>query len=591
MKGTTSNVRQVLEKVDWNERIHKYRQKMLRIPEICIERGYYWTESYMQTEGEPEIIRRAKALKHVLQNISITIDENDIIAGRTTSKIRGALLMPEIQWEWYLKDMDTFHTREWDRFAPLTEEEKKLMREFLPYWKGKCLYERWLRMIPEPAKKLHFSNTYVVNTGCVSGMHLAHTAVDYHYVLSKGLLGIKQEVQNRLNVLELSDHSNFRRYLFYQAVLIAIEGALTYAERCAQIISELAEKVENPQRKSELFLMAQTCKKVPLYPPENFYEAIQFLWFLCLIQRIEAFGPGISLGRLDQILYPYYLRDLQNGLISEQIAKGLLAMLLIKLNDVVPLFSSEFVEQLAGFPTLANVTVGGETVDGEDAVNSLTFLILDAEEEVRLTAEELVVRVSPKNPDSYLKKACQLAKEARGKIKFVGDPITIQMMLTDGNPRARDYVVVGCFTPTVVANSFHTSASMVNLPLLLELALNNGKSRLLNLQLGPATGNPADFASYEEVWEAYKKQVEAAVPWGIVNRNIDRQLYAEFAPCPFLSCLYPPCIEKGLDVTWGGLDPYQTEGHGILGVANVADSLAVIKKLVFEEKVIKMREL
>jgi formate C-acetyltransferase len=257
------------------------------------------------------------------------------------------------------------------------------------------------------------------------------------------------------------------------------------------------------------------------------------------------------------------------------------------------IMSTEFVEQLAGFPTLANITLGGVTREGRDAVNELSYLFLDAEKDVRLTVEEFVIRVNKNNPDAFLMKACEVARLLRGKLKFVSDDTAVRQLLSDGKPvpYARDYAVVGCFTPTVPVYSFDTTAAMVNLPLMLELALNNGVSRLTGQQIGLKTGDPKKFKSYDEVWDAYKKQVEALVPVGMLSRSVDRQTYADFAPSPFLSALYRGCLEKGLDITNGGTAPYMTEGHGLIGAPNAGDSLAAIKKVVFEDRKMTMARL
>jgi len=578
-------------KTEVNGRVSKLREKMLRLPEICIERGYLMTESYKETESEPPLIRRAKALSKVLKEMTLGIEDGELIVGRTTSKPRGGLLIPEVQWEWYLEEMDIFPTRAWDRCSPLTEEEKVKMREFLPYWKGKSLYDKWHATVPENALRVHSANLYITNTGCVSGVHLAHPAVDYEKVLTKGLDGIKREVDDKVAELNLADAEDFEKLQFYRAVNITIEAAIGFAKRYAELAIYMAEKETDSQRKAELERIADTCDWVPANPARNFYEALQSLWLTYIILRIEGLGPGIGLGRPDQYLYPFYKKYIEEGRITREEALELLELLLIKVNDAVVLMSSVFAEQLAGFPTMANVILGGVTKEGKDAVNELSYLFLDAEKEVGLTIEEIVIRVNKNNPDAFLMRACEVNKALIGKFKFLSDDTAIQQMMVDGKPNARDYVVVGCFTPSVPVYSYSTSATMVNLPLMLELALNNGASRLTGEQLGPKTGEPREFKSYEEVWNAYKKQVETIFPIGILLRNTDRQIYADFAPCPFQSALHHGCMERGVDITNGGMAPYATEGHGVVGAPNVGDSLAAIKRAVFDDKKITMAQL
>jgi pyruvate formate-lyase/glycerol dehydratase family glycyl radical enzyme len=573
-----------------NGRISKLREGMLGPPEICIERAYLMTESYKETESEPHAIRRAKALAKILAEMTVYIEDGELIVGRTTSKRRGGLLIPEIQWEWYLKEMDTLSTRKWDKCAPLTEEEKTKMKVFLPYWKGKALYDKWLDMLTEDVCKLHFNTVWVTNTGSVSGLHLAHTAVDYEKALNKGLNGIKKEVDEELGKLNLTEIKNLEKLQFLKAVNITLEATISFAERYADLARRLADKEVDVQRKAELAEIAEICDRVPANPAQNFKEALQSIWFIYVVLRIEGLGPGLTLGRPDQYLYPFYKKDVEKGTITAEEACELLALFLIKINDTAVLFSSEFAEQLAGFPTLANITLGGVTKEGKDAVNELSYLFLDAEKDVSLTVEELVVRINRNNPEAFLMKACEVAKLLRGKIKFISDDTAIQEKLAEGKPieYARDYVLAGCFIATIPVYSFDMSASMVNLPMFLELALNNGVSRLTGKQLGPKTGDPRKFKTYQEVWDAYKKQVEAAVPIGVLARNIDRKLYADYAQCPFQSALLHGCIEKGVDVTAGGTAPYLTEVHGVTGAPNVGDSLVAIKKLVFDDKSITM---
>jgi formate C-acetyltransferase len=572
-------------------RVGRLREKMLDMPQICIERGYLMTESYQETESEPFVIRRAKALAKVLNEMTIGIEDGELIVGRSTSKPRGGMLMPEIQWEWYLKEMDVFSTREWDRCAPLSRQEKAKMKEFLPYWKGRSLYDKWLAAVPEEALKLHDATVYITNTGCVSGVHLAHPAADFEKVLSRGLLGIKQDVAAELQKIDLANIKDFEKYQFLKALDIILEAAINFAQRYAKLAKDMAAKEKDARHRAELEAIARNCAWVPAHPAQDFYEAVQSIWLAYIVLRLEGLGPGIGLGRPDQYLYPYYQKDITEGKLTEERAQELLALLLIKVNDCVVLMSSVFTEQLAGFPTITNVTLGGVTKEGKDAVNELSYLFLDAEREVGLTIEEIVIRVNKNNPDAFLMKALEVNKALTGKFKFVSDDTAIRQMMVDGKPNPRDYVLVGCFTPSVTGYSYSTSATMVNLPILLELALNNGVSRLTGQQLGPRTGDPRKFKTYEDVWNAYKAQVKAAVPLGMVARNVDRQTYADFAPSPFQSALHHGCLEKGIDITAGGLVPYATEGHGLVGGPNVGDALAAIKKLVFEDKKITMTRL
>jgi pyruvate formate-lyase/glycerol dehydratase family glycyl radical enzyme len=582
------------EKQDqYNAKIARLRADVLGPPEICVERGLLMTESYKETEGEPFIIRRAKALKKILTEMTISIHDDELIVGKTTSKKRGAFIMPEIQWEWYLDQMDALSTREWDKLKPISEQEKKLMKTFLPYWKGKSTYDKWRAMTLDELMAVNDANLYVINTSSPSGVHIGHIVADNEKVLTMGLNHIKNEIEEKIAALCLSDIDDFKKLPLYQAALIALDAVVIFAKRYADLARETAVAETDKQHKAELNKIADICTKVPAHPAKTFHEAIQSLWFIFIALRIEVWGPGISIGRPDQYLYRFFKEDLDKKVLTEEEASELIMMLIIKMNDAAILMSTAFVEQLAGFPTVANITVGGVTKQGKDAVNDLTYMFLEAEKKIGLSMEEFVIRVNKINSDAFVRKACEVARDLKGKLKFISDETAIQQMLNNGKSieDARDYVVVGCFTPTVPSKSLDITASTINMPLLLELALNDGVSRMTGKRLGPQTGDPRQFKSYEELWNAFKEQVRSVIPTGIALRNMDRQIYADFVPAPFLSAVCPPCIESGIDIINGGTAPLFTEGHGLSGVPNVGDSLAAIKKLVFDDKTIAIDQL
>jgi len=579
-------------RIEGNGRVSKLKEKVLHVtPEVCLERGYWMTESYKETEGEPPVIRRAKALKKILEEMTIGIEDGELIVGKATSKARGGPLLPEVQWGWYLKEMDTISTRDWDRFAPLTEEDRAKMKEFLPYWKGQSLYEKWHAMCPEYALNLvHKINSASVY--CINNMHLGHLGIDGK-VVTKGLNGIKKEVDERIAKLNLADLKDFEKFQFLSAVNITLEAVPNFAKRYAELARSLAEKETDAQRKAELEKIAEMCEWVPANPARSFYEALQSVWFTYIALLIEAWAYGVGLGRPDQYLYPLYKKDIEEGRITKEEARELIELLFIKLNGLLTPQGSEMVRSFAGFAIWANITLGGVTKDGRDAVNELSYLFLDAEENMKLMSEDLVIRIHKNTPDAFIIRACEVLRSLRGKFKFVSDEMTTQQLLRDGKPieYARDYIMTGCITPTIPGFSHDLPGGPFNLPLMLELALNNGAARLSGEQIGPKTGDPRKFKSYDEVWDAYKKQLETLLPVAVMLRNADRRLYAEFCPTPFQSAFYPGCIEKGVDITGGGTGPYMSHAIMAAGAPNIGDSLAAIKKFVFDDKKITMDRL
>ncbi len=574
-------------------RVARLREKMLARPGVCIERAYWVTKSYQETEGEPAVFRRAKALANVLNNMPIHINDGELLVGMTTSKQCGASLLPEIRWDWYEKELDTIATRPWDKFIPLTEKERdKIFNVILPYWKGKSIYERWQVAAPEIARRLN----HIIGIGIAhadNNMFNGHVCPDYAKVLNKGINGIKKQIEEEQPKLDFTSASDYDKWQYLTAINITLDAVINFAKRYARLAESLAEKETDARRKAELRKIAESCNWVPANPARTFHEAVQAAWFTHMVVMNEGWGYGMSLGRPDQYLYPFYEKDIEQGRITREEARELIALLLIKMNDAVILQSSDIVRSNTGFPMTGTIVIGGVTREGKDAVNELSYLFLDAELEVRLSLEDVVIRIHKTTPDAFVMKACEVARALRGKLKFLSDETAIQMSLNDGKPieHARDYIIAGCWELEAAGYSWDLINGFYNLPLMLDLALNNGVSRITGEQMGPKTGDPRKFKSYEEVWAAYKKQVEALLPVALVIANIDKRLYADHVPYPFLSSLYYGCVEQGSDIMKLANAPYMTRAIAMVGAPNVGDSLAAIKKAVFEEKKITMGRL
>ena len=553
---------------------------MIKAPcQLCVERAYWMTESYKETSGYPPAIRRALALKKILENLPISIDEEELIVGKTTSKIRGIIMLPELRWDTFSEEMD----------LSLSEDEKLKISEVRQYWKGKSAYDMWLAHMPK--EMLETINRYQVplTTCAVTPDNKVHIAVDYEKVLNKGLLGIKREIDEEMTKLDLTKVQDFEKFLFLKAAKIALDAVINFANRYAELAERMAAIETNLKRKFELEKIAEICRWVPANPARNFHEAIQSIWFITIAIRNEAIGTGISFGRADQYLYPFYKKDIEERRITKEEAKELIAQLLIKANDAVVATVNIAAAAESGFPSWWNITIGGITPDGKDAVNELSYLFLEAESEVAMAQEEIVIRVNKKTPEVFLIKALEIAKRLTGKFKFISDETTIQQLVRAGIPleHARDYIIVGCIIPTIPGRSCDNAIAGVNLALCLELALNDGVSRLTQEQIGLKTGDPRKFKKYEEVWEAYKKQVEHIIPAIIVARNIDMKICSEYFPYVLISALTNNCIRRGLCLFSGGA-LYRTDVIGFAGIVNVGDSLAAIKKVVFEDKKISM---
>ncbi|MBN1367781.1 MAG: formate C-acetyltransferase/glycerol dehydratase family glycyl radical enzyme [Dehalococcoidales bacterium] len=578
--------------INAKSRIEKLRSEVVRrMPELCLERAYYFTESYKETESEPSVIRRAKALYKILANMTINIRDGELIVGKATSKLVAGPLFPEVQWEWYFEEFDMLAQRKTERFQPWTEEERAKAKEILSYWKGKSIYDRLRAVVPEEYQR--FLGKICLPSSSSPIMHVAHCCPGYERVLTKGLIGIKEQIQVELRKLDLAETKDFDKAVFLKAIGITLDAVSIFAKRYSDLATHLANKETNPQRKKELERIAEVCAWVPDNPARSFHEAMQALWFTYIAVMIEGWGPGVGFGRVDQYLYPFYKKDIDEGRITRDEAMEIISLFYIALNELITPFNTKDQTPGTGQIPLSGITIGGITTEGADAVNDLSFLFLEAEEDVTLQ-EDVIARIHKNTSEKFLVKVCEIARLVKGKIKFVSDETIINQLLNDGKPieYARDYGVTGCFIRTVPGRSHDVpSGDFLNLPLMVELALNNGISRLTGEQMGLSTGDPRKFESYDELWDAYKKQVEALVRNRIVPTKISRKLYAEYLPYPLLSALFDGCIEKGVDVISGGTGQYSTLASWACGIPSVGDSLAAVKKVVFDNKKVTMTRL
>jgi pyruvate formate-lyase/glycerol dehydratase family glycyl radical enzyme len=578
---------------DLTERVGVLRDQMRVPPALCTERGRLITESYKQTEGEWPALRKAKALAAILDQVSISIGALELIVGNATSKLRGSAILPELAAQWLLEGANEISDRPFDRFAPVGEKEKAELRELLPYWQGKALSDMWWKRMPADKQGFLMNGVMGGTVMCVNGHYMGHLAVDFEKVLTKGLGGIREEIDQALDQLDPADPDDFEKRPFLEAARITMEAAARFAQRYAQLAEDMAAAEPDPVRKAELTEIAEVCRRVPEHPARTFYEALQSMCFVWIVLMLEGWGYGLSLGRADQYLYPFYERDLAAGTLNAEEAEALIGLLYIKANSTVTVTDSMAAAVFGGFPQTVNVILGGVTPQGDDAVNALSYLFLEADRKVGLSENDLVIRIHSKNPKEWVEKACEVAKTLKGKLKFMSDETCIQQLVDDGHPLewARDYIITGCNSPSIPGRSFDLPGGMFNLPLMLELALNDGKARLSGQQIGPHTGNPRGFRSYDDVWNAYKEQVEALVPNAVLYRNSDRLLYAQQAPTPFTSTLFEGPIEKGRDIAAGGTSPYARCAISFSGAPDVGDALAAVKKAVFEDKKITIDQL
>lgn len=562
-------------------------------PSLCIERAVIYTDVFKETEGDPIIIRRAKAFKKYCLTKSITIMPEELIVGSAASKPRAAIFCPEHATGWLSEELDGLPTRHQDPYE-VTEEQKSVLRDYVfPYWKGKCTSDHWLKQIPPIVREIAVK-TGIIDVEIKTQSAPGEIAPYYEMLLHKGFNGIKAEAEQLMSELDYSDPEHYTKINFYQAAILCIEGIIKLACRYSELAIKLTNEESNPARKLELQQIAEICKWVSANPPRTFWEALQLLWFAQIGCYFEGNGPSYSPGRVDQYLYPYYKIDLGKGLLTEEEVLELIECLYVKFPENTWFLSKNASMYFAGYQPYQGICVGGVTRNGKDATNELSYLFITAKMHVRLHSPSLSVRVHKQSPEELLLKAAELSKIGTGFPAFHNDEVTIKMILSTGASieDARDYSLVGCVEPYVPGKmSKWTDGGHYNFASAIELVLTNGKSLINdNKQLGLATGDPVKM-SFDDIKDTVKQQLAYFIKHIAIACHITERIHAELTPYPYMSSLIENCFEKGKDITVGGA--LYTVGPAFIGtgIADLANSLSAIKKHVYEEKSISMNTL
>jgi len=577
--------------VHW--RTAKLNNELLAVkPEICIERARLVTDSYRETEVEPMLIRRAKAIAKVLKEMTIFIQRDQLIAGTQASRLRAAPLFPETEASYLGKEIDLFEKREQDRLIVRPKIKQELTEDILPYWKNKNIKKLALAAMPQQTRRLVQLEDQIFSVDIHLTGSIGHVLVDYDKVLGRGLLDIKEEIEERIRKLDLTDPDEGQKLNFYEAEIMLCDAIVEWAGRHADEAERLAKEEKDKRWKEELELIARICRRVPAYPAEDFREAIQSFWFTHLLLYIEQDGLAVSPGRFDQYMYPYLKKSIAEQRMSKEEAQELLECLWIKFTEIMRAYDFECAKYYAGFSISENVVLGGQDRAGRDATNELSYMCLEAEAHTKLPQPNLGVRIHPNTPDTFLMKAVDVASAGRTKPEFFNDTIGIAVMMSLGVPLedARDYGISGCVEAVPPHCNGMTNSAMSNIGKALELALNDGKCRLSGKQVGPNTGDPRSFKSIKDLIDAFEQQVRFYVREMVTAINIIERTHAQYYPLPYFSLVIDDCIERGLDVTAGGAR-YNYTGPQAVGLGDVADSLAAVKQFVFEDQQLTMDDL
>ncbi|MFW9937403.1 MAG: glycyl radical protein [Candidatus Thorarchaeota archaeon] len=573
--------------LNYKERTLEMKKKILSQPhEICIERAKLFTESYKKTKGEPQILRFAKAMYHLLTNMTIQIRADEFIVGNRTTKLVGTPLYPEVRVDTIELDLDLYSSREIQKFL-LTETEKQIIKEeIIPYWKNEedTVKSRFNNYLNSELTELMVLLPYTVDVNITNGV--GHFFPGHENVLKGGFNDLIQKAEKKLKYFP----NEPEKLNFIRSVIIILEGVKKYIKRFSRLAKDLAEQENNTDRRNELIEISKICLNVSENPPESFKEALQLIYFTHVIAGLEDGGFAISIGRLDQILYPYYKKDIKNDRITNEEVQFLIECFYIKLSTLWNYVMHKGIVAGEGPPIAENLTIGGIDRFGKNVTNELSYLFLDSYNHLKTVQPAFSVRVHDKTPDNLILKTGEAIKSG-ASIALFNDLVIIPGLKNLGYSLedAREYAPIGCVEPAHPHKTFGcTNATQINVVKLLELTLNNGTDMFIKRKYG--IENSKRISSFKDLWEEFTLQLRYFIKKMVETMNNLERAISELSPQPFLSSTIDNCIERGQDITNGGA-LYDFTTTQLIGLATVADSLAVIKKIVFEEKLLTYDQL
>lgn len=584
-------------------RVEKLREEFLQSkPHLDVERAYFYTIGYRENEDKPVAIRSAKGLEKAMQGIQIEIHPYELIVGDISRVPRSVNIFPEVCGGWLEHELEALSTREWDPLIVRDEDKRLLKEEVFPYWKGKSVDERVFATLPQETKEFLYADpevyppagTAILQNRNQTTSYVGNIYPNYRIVLQKGFTGIMEDVKKRMESLDYANPGNLEKIQFLEAVLITSQAAINFADRYSKEAKRLAKEEKDPERKQELIKIAEITRSVPANPARNFYEALQSLWFVHLILRLSMNGNAFALGRLDQLLYPLYKKDLEQGTLSKEEAMEFLECFYLKVASVNILRATSDAKFFGGFAIWNLITLGGQTKDGKDAVNDVSYMCLDAMQELQLPQPDLVLRLHTGTPHDFYLRSVKLLRLGLGHPKYQSDEIIIPYMLERGVSleEARDYVLTACVEARPENEGNYLTAIYLNLGAPMEFLFTRGVLRYNDRKVGLDTGDPETFTSFEQVQGAYYKQLAHMCRHASIASGIADVVKRELLAAPFLSSMREDCIDRAQDLWKYGAAYNDGGGYwSAVGVADSTNSLAAIKKLVFEEKKITMKEL
>ena len=584
-------------------RVNKLLEKFtFRKPRVDIQRAVLFTESFKETESLPMVLRWAKAIEHTMKNLSLVIDDNELIVGTCGGAGRHSILYPELRGTWFEHGLEALKKQ--GSYLVLDDDIQTVKEKVVPYWSGKTAHETYISFLPEETRYLIYGEDNYGATGLMqdnSNINASlNWAVDYKKVIEKGYLGIRQEAEERLNSLDVIDPSNhIAKAPFLKAVITVCDAMMAFAKRYANLAREMAEKEQNETRKKELEEIAQVCDWVPAHPARTFHEAVQSQWFTQIGCRIEQPTTGIiSNGRIDQYFYPAFQKDMNEGRIDEDYALELLECLWLKIADFVPVNPTNAMSFWEGYAHFEQTLIGGQTREGKDATNDLSYLILKSKQEFPLHYPDLAVRIHSQTPEPFLREVCQLIREGTGFPKLLNDEEIIPHLLAEGASLedARDYTGCACTEIRMVNTSTYMAVGgNINLPAALEMAMNDGVVKLKDKEerLGVSSGDSKNYETFDQLMNAFEQQVEYLMKHFYIRQTALEMTNAMRLAAPLASGLHDVCMDELTDIHQslnGGVSA-DTGNINLNGFGTVVESLAAIKKLVYDDKLVSIKEL
>ena len=565
---------------------------------LCIERAKFFTEIYKNNKDVSEIIKKARAISHTLKNMTIFIRDDELLIGNETSKNLGEKLAFELHSFRGFTEKETLkqlRTRKPQPFVISDADIEKLI-EIIPFWKGKSLYGDIIyRRMQDEKILLRDDNTAASapNIAVMTGTNEGHLCAGYEKLLKLGYTGIIEEASYFQEKLDLSDPEYHEKYNFYEAVKIYYESTIKFALRYSDLALEMVKKEKRHNRKNELSAIAECMKNISKNPPNSFYEAIQYIWFTQNLANIIYYRSVLALGRLDQILWPYYQQDIKKGKITRNYALELIEELNLKLTWNCTLLPTNYTAaaNALGLNT-QTITISGIDKKGEDSTNELSYLFLEAYKNIKSLTTDLSIRIHNNTPKRFFLEALKVFQSTSG-IAFYNDDIIIPALNKAGYSLedAQNYVIIGCVEPTSQGNTFAATGHMfINLPGVLELTLNNGYSHFSGQIDGLQTGHPASLKTYEEFYEAFKQQLQFNIKKAAQIANLMDEEAIKWCQQPFISATLVGCLEKGKDYTQGGAK-YNFSSITAFSFASLVNSMYNIKKVVYEQKLMSLPEL